>query len=252
MIAVGSLLLLVALSLLVNRVATVVLTATGLPRHVARFQARSALTGAGFTTSESEGVVNHPIRRRVIGTLMLLGSAGLVGAASAAILGFRGGAVGRVGWRLTELVGGLLVIVFVSRSRWIDRRLTATVGHALRRYTDIPARDLSGLLQLSGDYGVQELLIAPDDWVAGRTLAEVDLRAEGIAVLAVTHADGTFIGAPDGDTMLRPGDNLVLYSHAAQLKELDGRLAGTAGDEAHAAAVRRRASERGDRPGGAV
>jgi len=35
-------------------------TATGLSRESARFQARSALTGGGFTTTESEAVVRHP------------------------------------------------------------------------------------------------------------------------------------------------------------------------------------------------
>lgn len=66
MIAIGSLLVLVATSLAVIHVATLVLVATGLSRTVARFQAPSALSGAGFTTSESEQVVGHPLRRRVI------------------------------------------------------------------------------------------------------------------------------------------------------------------------------------------
>jgi L-ascorbate metabolism protein UlaG (beta-lactamase superfamily) len=129
--AVGSLLLIAAMTLLVTRVATVVLTATGLPRHVARFQARSALTGSGFTTRESEAVVDHPVRRRVIALLMLLGSVGLVGAASSAILGLRGAASGAERWRLVEPTGGLLALVFTSRSRWVDRKLTAAIGYVL-------------------------------------------------------------------------------------------------------------------------
>lgn len=97
MVAIASLLLIVALSLLVTRVAAVILVATGTAHHVARFQARSAFTGAGFTTSESERVVNHPLRRKVIATLMLLGNVGIVGAAGTAILGFQRGAVGQAG-----------------------------------------------------------------------------------------------------------------------------------------------------------
>lgn len=71
-IAISSLLLVVAVSLLATRVATVILVATGMSRAVARFQARSALTGAGFTTSESEAMVNHPVRRRVVMALRAL------------------------------------------------------------------------------------------------------------------------------------------------------------------------------------
>ena len=36
--------------------------ATGTSSELARFQARSAFTGVGFTTSEAESVVLHPVR----------------------------------------------------------------------------------------------------------------------------------------------------------------------------------------------
>jgi len=61
MIAIISLLLVVLLSIIVTRVASIALTHTGISREAARFQARSAFTGSGFTTNESEMVVNHPI-----------------------------------------------------------------------------------------------------------------------------------------------------------------------------------------------
>ena len=66
MIAVLTLVVVVLLSLVITRMATVALTLTGMSSEAARFQARSALTGAGFTTSESEAVVNHPVRRRIV------------------------------------------------------------------------------------------------------------------------------------------------------------------------------------------
>lgn len=62
--AIVLLLLVAILSLLITRFATVALTVTGMTRESARFQARSALTGAGFTTQESEAVVSHPGRWR--------------------------------------------------------------------------------------------------------------------------------------------------------------------------------------------
>jgi hypothetical protein len=72
MAAVVTLLIIVTLSLLVTRIATVALTLTGMSREQARFQARSALTGTGFTTSEAEEVTNHPVRRRIVLFLMLV------------------------------------------------------------------------------------------------------------------------------------------------------------------------------------
>jgi hypothetical protein len=236
--AIASLLLIVALSLLVTRVATVVLVATGTAHHVARFQARSALTGSGFTTSESERVVNHPVRRRVIATLMLLGNVGLVGAASSAILGFQGGARGSAGWRIAELGVGLLVLVVISRSRWVDRTMTDWTSRMLHRHTDLPTRDLAGLLKLSGSYTVEELAVEAGDWIAERTLADLGLRDEGIVVLGVTRPDGHYLGAPTGGTVIRAGDNLILYGRAERLRELDDRRGGASGERAREAAVR--------------
>jgi hypothetical protein len=64
MVTLVSVLVVVLLTLLVTRIATVILVSTGISQESARFQARSALSGAGFTTNESETVVAHPLRRR--------------------------------------------------------------------------------------------------------------------------------------------------------------------------------------------
>jgi N-methylhydantoinase B/oxoprolinase/acetone carboxylase alpha subunit len=53
MAALVSVFAIVVLSLLITRFAVLVLVVTGLSRESSRFQARSALTGSGFTTSEA-------------------------------------------------------------------------------------------------------------------------------------------------------------------------------------------------------
>ena len=88
MIAILSLLTVLVISLIITRIATIALTYTGLSRQSAKFQARSAFTGVGFTTSESEKVVNHPVRRRILLVMMLVGNAGIVTAITTLILGF--------------------------------------------------------------------------------------------------------------------------------------------------------------------
>jgi Trk-type K+ transport system membrane component len=50
MLAIGTVLAALLLSLLITRIATIALSVTGLSRETARFQARSAFTGVGFTT----------------------------------------------------------------------------------------------------------------------------------------------------------------------------------------------------------
>ena len=90
MAALVSVFAIVVLSLLITRFAVLVLVVTGLSRESARFQARSALTGSEFTTSESEAVVDHPVRRSVIMRLMLIGNAGIVTVIASLVLSFRG------------------------------------------------------------------------------------------------------------------------------------------------------------------
>ncbi|HEU5007093.1 MAG TPA: TrkA C-terminal domain-containing protein [Jatrophihabitantaceae bacterium] len=237
MYAIIGLLLVATVSLVITRVATVILTATGMSTEAARFQARSAFTGAGFTTSESEKVVEHPVRRRVIAVLMLLGNVGIVAAASSTILGFRGGAFGHAWWRLLLLVLGLLALVFISRSRVVDRRLTRLIARLLDRFTDIDTRDIAELLNLSGPYAVNELAVCADDWVAGRSLAALDLRGEGVVILGIIRRGGRYLGAPTGRTVVQEGDTLVAYGTGDQLRELDNRPAGVEGDQAHRRAL---------------
>jgi hypothetical protein len=179
MLAAASLLVVVLLALLVMRVATAVLTTTGLSREAARFQVRSALTGVGFTTSETESVVNHPVRRRVVMMLMLLGSAGVITAVTTLIISFartdREGAL----LRILVLVGGLAVLLLLARSSAFDRLLQRLISRALARYTDLDVRDYAALLHMSGEYTVAELLVEPGDWVADRRLDELDERKAG-------------------------------------------------------------------------
>jgi Trk-type K+ transport system membrane component len=81
--------LILVFSILINRVASIALMHTGLSRESSRFQARSAFTGVGFTTSESEKVVNHPVRRRILLILMILGNAGIVTGVASLIIVFQ-------------------------------------------------------------------------------------------------------------------------------------------------------------------
>ncbi|MDQ4070421.1 MAG: TrkA C-terminal domain-containing protein [Actinomycetota bacterium] len=236
----GVILLLVVamLSLLITRIATIALTATGMSRPSARFQARSALTGVGFTTTESEAVVAHPARRRIIMGLMLVGSVGL----ATSIAGILAGVVGRAGAtdrlaRAAVLIGGLTVIYWISMSKRVDRRLSSFIGRGLARFTDLDVRDYAALLHVSGEYEVKEMLAVDGAWITGRSLGELRLRDEGILVLGIVRADGSYLGVPTKETRIEPGDTVILYGRDGRFAELTARRAGSAGDDAHKRAV---------------
>lgn len=238
MTAILSLLLVVTLSILVTRIAAVALSHTGLSRQTARFQARSAFSGAGFTTSESEQVVNHPVRRRIVLTLMLLGNAGIVTAVSSLILAFvaDGGDGGMaLVYKVVLLVAGLLALWAFATSRWADRLLSRLVERALSRFTDLDVRDYEGLLHLAGDYRIFEMPVEPGGWIDGRPLGELRPADEGILVLAMVTADGDWIGTPAGDTRPSSGDTLIVYGRSDAIRSLSTRGAGD--ERGHAEAV---------------
>lgn len=239
MLPILSLLLVLVLSLLVTRVATVALTYTGLSRASARFQARSAFTGAGFTTEESEKVVRHPVRRRIVLLLMLLGNAGIVTAVSALILTFigQGQDQGGLALKVGVLVAGVAGLWGLAASPWVDRYLSRLIARLLDRYTQLDTRDYAGLLHLGGEYMVSELQVQEGDWLTDRSLAELGLREEGLLVLAVERPDGTFVGIPEGATCFGPGDNVIIYGRATALEALDERRADRQGEREHARAV---------------
>ena len=233
------LILVAVLSLLVTRVATAALTVTGMTRESARFQARSALTGAGFTTSESEMVVNHPVRRRIVMALMLLGSVGLVTGVASLLSGMLGAARAEQQlFRGALLLGGLILVYLVSLSNWVDQRLSRLIMRLLRRYTKLEVQDYARLLHLAGEYSVKELAVQDGDWMAGRSLGELRVKDEGLLVLGVVRRDGQYVGAPRKETVIEAGDVVILYGCDAVLCGLDERRSG-----ARAARIGQDASE---------
>lgn len=233
MLAIISLLIIVTLAVLITRIASTALIQTGLSKESASFQARSAFTGVGFTTNESENIVNHPIRRKIIFILFFLGNVGLISTISSLILSF--GSTNT--FQIFILSSGLVVLWMLAQSKWIEKKLSHIINRLLNRYTTLDVHDYYSLLQLSDNYRVSEINIDEGDWLADKTLDKVKLRDEGVIVLGVKRNNGDYIGAPRGQTKIYPDDTLVLYGRASLLESLDKRAGNAAGDREHDDAV---------------
>lgn len=237
MVSIVTLLIVLTLSILLTRIATVALTHTGLSREAAKFQARSAFTGVGFTTSESEKVVSHPVRRRILLMLMLLGNAGIVTAVSSLIVSFVNIKSSEfLVWQVALLVTGLILLWTLASSKWVDRHLSNLISSLLKNHTRLVVHDFSKLLHLAGEYQISELQVSRQDWLADKKIAELGLREEGILVIGIHRPDGNYIGAPDGSTHIKRHDVLLLYGRAKVIEQLDQRRAGLNGDWDHEAA----------------
>lgn len=198
---------------LILRVATAALVLTGLPGDVARFQVRSAFFGAGFTTRESELVLNHPVRRQIAQWLIVGGAVGISGLVASSVISLA--REGRVLLPLLTLLIGLGLLSFLA-SR-LDRVLVRLSIAALRRTTSLEVHRYDALLRLSGEHAVSLIQVAPAGPLDGLALA--DLPA-GVRPLGVQRRDGDYLDAPPATLVLAAGDALAVYGRDDDLSPL--------------------------------
>lgn len=224
MIAAITLFAVLTISVMVIRIAAVALRLTGLPEDVARFQARSAFTGAGFTTSESETVVNHPLRRRIMSLLILLGNLGLVTVLATVIVSLVDtveadkSMVNQLAW----LAGMLVLLWFVALNPLADRIMCGAIGRLLKRSTAFSDDAPHLLLQMPAGHNISELRIGEAFPERGPTLA--DIAAPDVRVLGIRRIDGSYENLPGPETPLRASDDLLIYGPGAGHALLSGRL----------------------------
>ena len=219
----------ITLALGAVRMGTLALQRTGLSRESASFQAQSAFMGVGFTTSESETVVNHPVRRRILRMLMWGGYSGITVTVSTIVSG-----VGSSDGHLLRFLGLMLVTAGVLLSVWqitsvrelADRLLTVVVA----RIPHLEVIDFEELLEFDKGYTVAQLHVDRNRWMTGRTLRDLRLADEGVLVLSVTRASGATIGTPEADTTLEVGDRILTYGHQDGLERLRSRRADSRGE----------------------
>lgn len=240
MIALISFLAILFLSMTVVRIATVMLRLTGLSQDIAQFQARSAFTTTGFTAQESEIIMNHPLRRKIIQNLMILGNVGFVSFISSLILTMMAdNSELNLLLRIGILFGGSLVLLILTRLPLFDSIIGWIIRRAMKDEIKLYRNDYDSLLFVGGEYEVVKTLVKKDSWLADKSLGVLSLSDEGILVIGVQRVDGYFVGSPRGTSVLYPGDRVIFYGREDRLAKITEREAGLAGDREHEENVRK-------------
>lgn len=202
--------ILLMITLLVIKVATLAMRLTGLPEQVAQFQCISALTGTGFTTTEAEMIVNYPIRRRIVITLMVLGNFGLVSVASTFIVAFvdADGRGETVVFQVLMILLAIIMTFVIMLNQWLDRLLTKITGRILSYTTDIEHRGYHRVFQLSDGYSVVEHAYKQDTPTTFSAMEHF-----GLTLLAIQSAGTKQTVTIESDQPIGPGDILVYFGH---------------------------------------
>ncbi len=220
MYAIATFLIVAVITMAFTQLATGALIATSMPAKIASFQARSAFSGAGFTTTEAENVVNHPVRRRIITTTMLVGTLGTPTLVVTIVIGFVAPGPGSPLERSLVAVAGIVAVVMLAVNRPMTRYLEAFGRHyAQRRLLPAMEGTPQELLALGDDYAVVVARLIEDVEDSQRSLRGIEHALPRVRVLGV-RTDGAFVGEAPADLTLKADDELVLYGRRERLAEL--------------------------------
>ena len=209
---------LIIILLLICRIGTILLRLTGMDHPKAQFQALSALTGTGFTTRDSEMIVGHEVRRRIVMIMMVLGNAGLIGGVAALINAFRGRELEISLLRTSILLALIWSVFWIAGRRKLWHRLGERLQHYLQKRPLFRRSTVEELLSIHGDYSVVEILVQPEDHNVGKNLRDTDFRVRKILVLAIERGD-ELIALPAPEERIKVEDKLVCYGHLESIAD---------------------------------
>ena len=221
MTAIVTLIFIALFSLLAIKVATTALMMTGLSFDTASFQSYSAFFGVGFTTKEAELVVNHPVRRRIIRDLILVGNIGLTSALATMVATFvqRSNTFESLMVILIALIVALAISA-MSRLDSVRKTLDHIIAYTLTQAGLVRALDYELLLRVEHGYVVSEYLIEPENPLVGKMLRESRPWDVGVIVLAIRRDGNLLAGIPGPSDIIHAGDVVVLYGQEKDAKRL--------------------------------
>lgn len=224
MYAIATFLVVAVFTMVFGRLATGALIATGVPPEIAAFQSRSAFSGAGFTTTETESVINHPMRRKIISTTMFVGSLGTPTLIVAVLIGFMAPGPGSTTERTLVTISGIVLIAMLIGNRPATNFLVK-VGHryANKRLIPVLSDSFETLLTLGDDFAVGSISLAADPADTYRSLRGLDEAVRGVRVLGIRRGDEYF-GETPIDIELRQGDEILVYARLDQINSMTGNL----------------------------
>jgi hypothetical protein len=217
-VSITLLLIIIIISYCIVRSGAIALEMTGVSIHIARFQALSAFTGTGFTTQETEIIVNHPIRRKIISFLMILGNAGIVSIIGAFIFSF--GETGSFNPLFTLIIIVAVACLYkIAVHRTVDTKLSETIRQNLRTRLHIEKVLIEEIIHQPEGYGVASVIIAKGSRIAQHTLEDLGLKDSKIIVLSIER-EGSIIPQPVSETQINEDDRLICFGKFDLIRQL--------------------------------
>jgi hypothetical protein len=195
--------------LLIFWIGSIFLEATGMERAVARFQTLSALTGAGFTTTQSELIVEHKTRRKIISYLIFLGNTGIMAFILLVILYTRMGISAFSNFAVWIIIA-FLIIIFGSLRLGIINSISDKLVIAVKKKKLKASAFREIVLKQTGENVLAYLFIEQQPNSANLTLENIRSEYKNATVLAVERDNQLLLNFCDNEK-LKVNDQLLCY-----------------------------------------
>ncbi|SDK71845.1 TrkA C-terminal domain-containing protein [Natronincola ferrireducens] len=197
---------------------SIALKVTGLDIEKARFQVISIITHTGFTTRESEMITQHPTRRKIAMSLMLISYVGVAILISIIVNAFQ--AQQTFLYLILYISLALLLLRFLLRRRYLLNKfetfLEKLLRHRMKAYSK--HKSVEEVLRLNDEYGVVDFLIDEGHVLLGVTLAKSKLKENYIQVLNIDRGSH-IIHFPKNDFIFAVGDKVLVYGQIDKIHQ---------------------------------
>lgn len=202
--------------IVVVNICSILLRLTGMPIKKARFQVVSLLTSTGFTTRESEMVVQHPIRRKIASWLMIVSYV-----STATFISFF---VTMISDTVTGI--GFFVVIavlafvnfFIRRTKTIEKLELKLENKVLKSkiWEKLNSENLTLITNTRG-YGIYQIYLPKDSKIIGKSILESGLKDLEIEVLNIDKGD-KFIKFASPDYVFEVFDRVTVYGNLKNIR----------------------------------
>lgn len=208
--------------LVIVEIFTVLFRLTGLREDKARFQAISLMTNSGYTSKESELIMNSSIRKNLATLMMLFGYIFAVSGVSLLVNLFIRAGEAQLNW-LTLLYSllFLLIIIAITRSKWLIRHFDRLIKYLAQKKDDGMFCNNIRILEMIHDKLIAEVLITrlPTE-ISGKNLEETNFsRTYMLNVLLIKRGNQIIDHVTPKDE-LKKGDRVLIYGSKKHIIEL--------------------------------
>ena len=206
---------LILLYIIISEVFTLLFRLIGLPEEKARFQVVSLLTGAGFTTRESEMIISTRRRRRLARVTMLFGYVFNISVVSAFINVFMSLKITQVGQYVFGLlipVGMVAVLVIILRIPAVRKLGNSLIMKVVGNFAHTDTVNTVMIIDHIGRGTIAQVQIrAVPEALKGKRLFESRVKEEhNILIMLIEDTRGK-VEPPHKDTVFAEGEKLTVF-----------------------------------------